>query len=493
MRQVFRHSFPHPFRHLISAAYIVLALQIAGGMSAHAQPGKAVGKSGGPPPQISPREMGLPIPVDGPIRQGEGRRVTVPIDGGKTTVAIVHVDVADQRIVIMPDGRLRVFPIKAAAPTKDPFAPATQKEVAAALTERELPNFKVKITPHYVFVYNSSEEFYTGTSSILESMYPGVQQFLKGMGLEVHEPVTPLVVIMFKTRREFDALHRMPEEVAAYYDGVSNHVVLYEQTGLHDMAPELALRQAISTIAHEGVHQILHNNGIQQRLSRWPMWISEGLPEYLSPTVIDTKSIKRSLKWKGAATTNDLRMYELDALLKSDASSRDDLIAKAVTARELDSTGYAISWALTHFLALKHKHDFAKFLKEMSKIEPLAERGTGAVAAKGAPDGTDKFKELFGNDWPKMSKELLQHLRKLPYKDPIANQTFYVVTMIVKQGQSTQMTAGLTTSPGAVKEWQDEARESLPPQLRNASSFTVRTFPNKDQAKQYLGSIVGGR
>jgi hypothetical protein len=443
-----------------------------------------------PPAQINPRELGLRIPSEGPIRQGEGRRVKVAGPEGQPVVALVHVDVADERIVVMPDGRLRVFPASKTTPTNDDFVPATQQELAASLAV-EFPGFKVKTTPHYVMVFNSSEEFYTGTSSILESMQPGVQQFLKRLGLEVHEPLTPLAVIMFRTRREFDALHRMPEEIAAYYDAVSNHVVLYEQTDLVERAPELALRQAISTIAHEGVHQILHNNGVQQRLSRWPMWISEGLPEYLAPTAIDLTSIRRTLKWKGAGTVNDLRMLALDRHIKNDGASRDDLVGRAVNARELDSTGYAISWALTHFLALKHKARFTRYLQAVSEIEPLAERGSTVVGKSG--DGVEKFNELFGADHAKMSKELLGHLRKLPYKDPLANQTFYVVTMIVKQGNSAQVSAGLTTSPGSVRQWQEEARQKLPAQLRPLSAFSVRTFPNKPLAQAYLDSVLRGR
>jgi hypothetical protein len=443
-----------------------------------------------PPRQINPRELGLRIPNEGPIRQGEGRRVKVAGPQGQPVVALVHVDVADERIVIMPDGRLRVFPANEAPPTSDDFVPATQQELAASLSA-EFPRFKVKTTPHYVFVYNSSEEFYTGTSSILESMQPGVQQFLKRLGLDVREPLTPLAVIMFRTREEFEALHKMPEEIAAYYDAVSNHVVLYEQNDLVEQAPELALRQAISTIAHEGVHQILHNNGVQQRLSRWPMWISEGLPEYLAPTVIDVTSIRRTLKWKGAGTVNDLRMLALDRLLKSDGSNGDDLVALAVNARELDSTGYAASWALTHFLALKHKAKFTKYLQAVSQIEPLAERGSTVVGR--SADDVAKFNELFGEDHARLSKELLYHLRKLPYKDPLANQTFYVVTMVVKQGGSAQVSAGMTTSPGSVRQWQAEARQKLPAQLRPLSSFSVRTFPNKPQAQAYLDGVLRGR
>jgi hypothetical protein len=433
----------------------------------------------------------LLIPTEGPIRQAEGRRVHVAGDGGKSVVGIVHVDVGEHRIVVMPDGRLRVFPATEAKPTADDFVAATQQELADSLGA-EFPGFKVQTTRHYVFVYNSSEEFFIGTKGILESMYPGVEQFLRRLGLEVREPLTPLAVIMFRTREEFDAHRKMPAEVAAYYDGVSNRVVLYEQTDLVDRAPELALRQAISTIAHEGVHQILHNNGVQQRLSRWPIWISEGLPEYLAPTVIDVTSIRRTLKWKGAGTVNDLRMYELDRFIKDDEANRHDLVSLAVNARQLDSTGYAASWALTHFLARRQPAKFTRYLQYASQIEPLAERGSTIVAA-GEDDAVAKFNELFGDDHTRLSRELLQHLQKLPYKDPVANQTFYVVTMVVNRGNSAQVSAGLTTSPGEVREWQQDARQSIPEPLRPYSVFNVRTFPNKPLAQAHLESVLGGR
>ena len=90
---------------------------------------------------------------------------------------------------------------------------------------------------------------------------------------------------------------------------------MYEQSKLAEVRPDLAVQQAISTIAHEGVHQILHNIGVQQRLSVWPMWLSEGLAEFFAPTTIGAR-----LKWKGAGQVNDLRMFELEQYLKSNAA-----------------------------------------------------------------------------------------------------------------------------------------------------------------------------
>ena len=136
-------------------------------------------------------------------------------------------------------------------------------------------------------------------------MYPNLLAYCKRQKLDVHEPEVPLVVIMFRTRKqwqEFNAKVFKDREtnVVAYYSPISNRVIMYEQSDLVDVAPELALKESVSTMAHEGVHQILHNIGVQKRLWCWPMWISEGLPEYFSPTSLD-----KGVKWKGVGLVND--------------------------------------------------------------------------------------------------------------------------------------------------------------------------------------------
>ena len=115
---------------------------------------------------------------------------------------------------------------------------------------------------------------------------------------------------MFRTQEEFEKYREVPPGLVAYYNGLSNHVVMFEQSKLAEVAPELAFKQAISTIAHEGVHQVLHNIGVQKRLSRWPVWMSEGLAEYFAPTELD-----RRVRWKGVGLVNDLRLHELSGVL----------------------------------------------------------------------------------------------------------------------------------------------------------------------------------
>src|SRR5262249_40860724 len=164
-------------------------------------------------------------------------------------------------VILLPDGSLVGRREGQFSPTDRKFDPL-DKDAFAKKLAAEFPSFRTKSTNHYVYVYNSSDEFQFGASRILETMLPGVKGWADSCKIDVHQPALPLVVVMFKNEGEFRRYRRMPAGVVAYYDPVSNRVFMYEQSRLSQVRPDLARGQAISTIAHEGVHQILHNIGV---------------------------------------------------------------------------------------------------------------------------------------------------------------------------------------------------------------------------------------
>jgi hypothetical protein len=462
-----------------AASFAILAVLLINGNAAAQQPA----------PQINPADLGLMVPESGLIRPGEGRRVLVN-DDGKEAVAKILVDVADYRVVEMPDGRLKSVPADEAKATDQPFVPMTKSEVATNLTFDRFKGFRTRSTRRFVYIYNTSEGFYTATSRILESMYPAVlAYFERQKELSVHEAEVPLVIIMFRTEKEFQNYMRMPEGVVAYYNAVSNHVVMYEQSALVEIAPELAVKQSIATIAHEGVHQILHNIGVQGRLAAWPMWISEGLAEYFAPTSVDRRS-----RWKGVGTPNDVRMYELVQYVKKrpPGTETGSLVRRVVESAEFNSLEYAASWALTHLLATRNKEKFLGYIAEISKTQPLADRDTGE-SKKTSADLVEVFTKHFGSDYEKLEKDLFSHLRKLPYTDPIENQTHYVAMFVLDRGATIQRKAGVTTSPAAVRKWQNEALSELPAAQRNRVSFRYQVFPSKSAASRYADQWLNSR
>jgi hypothetical protein len=296
------------------------------------------------------------------------------------------------------------------------------------------------------------------TRSILESMYPGVKATLESWGLEVPDPAVPLVVIIMPSRAAFDAYDPTSPDIAAYYNTLTNYIVLYEDQKLWDAAPEYALKQGAYIVAHEGVHQILANAGIQQRLGRWPMWICEGIPEYFCPLKVSSRVIQsrsgglptRTLKWTDAGMVNDLRMY---SLLRTNAAGG-DVTKQLVQATELGGREYALAWGLVHYLVNERPTEFRAYLKDVSKIEPL---DPAQKALSGRVDPL--FVKHFGEDFAAIETGAQQHLTskemQAEYRDPEVYQTHYVVKRSVKQGRTFHIAMIVTTSPAAAREFKD--------------------------------------
>ena len=95
---------------------------------------------------------------------------------GQPVVAKTHLRIGDHRIVLLPDGQIVARRPNQAEPTERAFEPVEKEKLAERLREGEFKGFKVNQTKHYIYLYNCSEEFAFGTSSILESMLPGVKR-----------------------------------------------------------------------------------------------------------------------------------------------------------------------------------------------------------------------------------------------------------------------------------------------------------------------------
>jgi hypothetical protein len=356
-------------------------------------------------PRFTASDDDLLLP-DGPATAGAGRNVEAIIAGAnRPVICRLHAEVGPICVVMLPDGRFRAVDRRVVKTTTDPFKAASRESIAASL-QQAFPKFRVRATRRYVFVYNTSDVFYKATSRILESIYPGVVTHCRTNKLKITEPEVPLIVTMFRTENEFRKYRTTPKGAVAYYNTVTNHVAMYEESTLHQVAPEIAVRQAISTVAHEGVHQILHNIGVQQRLSRWPMWISEGLPEYFAPTSTD-----RQLRWKGAGTLNELRLFSLSKYLQSRSPrARGELVEKTVQGAELTATGYAAAWALTHYLAQRQTEKFWSYIRHVSQIGPMSGANTvqrGLIAANRA-----EFVQFFGSDLAAIEDRVVEHLKQ---------------------------------------------------------------------------------
>ena len=351
-----------------------------------------------------------------------------------------------------------------------------------------MTGFQSKETRRYLYLYNCSELFAEAASRILETMFRGVVGYAQTQEVPVTPPDVPLIVIIFRTAAEFQKFRRMPEDTVAYYDVLSNHVVMYEESQLWRIKPELATAQAIATIAHEGAHQILHNIGVQQRLSIWPMWLNEGLAEFFAPTTTD-----RQLKWKGVGQANDLRIFELEQWLKNRTPEDADgqLVAQTVGAVRLTSTGYAAAWALTNYLAKNQRAAFHECVRQASRLGPL--EASGRVVPPGVlPDNVRRFKTCFGEDLADIERCLILHLKTLPYTDPFADWPHFVAVVSVPAGTRAKREANVFHIPEQADRWRREIVEQTPENQRPAVQSAVHPFPNRILAEAFARQWLQG-
>ncbi len=466
--------------------HVFLLAAVMGGLTCFLKPGRT--EAAEPDAKsLDPHLFGLPIPP-GPIAAQPPRKVLTADQDGDSVVAQVRVQVGDYRIVLLPDGVLAARAVQDTTETNRAFEPLSKDAIAKRLTN-SLPNgFRVKQTVRYLYVYDCSELFAEATSRILETMFRGVDGYMRAQKLNVQPPETPLVVIIFRTEAEFQRYRQMPMDVVAYYDVLSNRTVMYEETKLWQIKPDLARQQAISTIAHEGAHQILHNIGVQQRLSQWPMWLNEGLAEFLAPTTMD-----RQMKWKEVGQVNDLRMFELEQYIQGRAVENADgqLVAQTIGAARLTSTGYAAAWALTHYLAKYQREEFHRFLRDTSRLGPLT--STGHIVPPGViPENVRLFKDRFGEDLAELERRLLLHLKRQPYVDPFAEWPHFAALISVPVGRRLRREANVFHTPEQAEKWCRECLEQVTAEQRNSATTAVRPFPNRLLAEQHARRWLDG-
>ena len=131
-------------------------------------------------PNLDGHRLCVSLEADGHAAPGAAdERVLTRDEDDRPVVARVHVHVGENRLVMLPDGRLVARTAAESSPTDRPFEPADMDELAKRLLG-QFPGFRSRKTRRYLYVYNTSEEFALVTSRILETMFPGVVSHVEG-------------------------------------------------------------------------------------------------------------------------------------------------------------------------------------------------------------------------------------------------------------------------------------------------------------------------
>jgi hypothetical protein len=392
-----------------------------------------------------------PTPTIPPAPVSDARRVLVRDEDGQPIVARILGRDGDRTAVLLPDGQIG-WP-DGLIYTDKPFLPASKAALRDRLLAREFAGFHAIETEHYLVLYQGSKPFAQASASLLENLYKSLSHALNRRDVPVHEAEFPLVAIIFKSEDDFRRHKPVAPDVQAYYEMLSNRIFLYERSRKDQAAPEVSALRKPQTVAHEGTHQILQNIGVQPRLSSWPLWLVEGLAEYCASPKFAKNG---SPTWAGLGQVNVLHMATLRDLedplstmvpgAKAPVVARDPrqpLVEYLVTRSELTPTDYALSWALTYYLAMKRLDNFLDYIREMSKLAPFEERSP--------EDQLRAFRAAFGTNLGKLDAAVGSYLRKLPQADAVP----YYAVMFEQQIPNgiVRRAAMVSQSPSVIRQW----------------------------------------
>ncbi len=431
------------------------------------------------PPKVGELiRSGLGLPT-GQVKPGRNRRVKVRNHVGALVTGLIHCEVGDSYVIMMPDGKLASVESRYTNPTNEPFAPGNRASMTAELKRTLGKQFQATETKNHLYMFNCSEEFQKKAAEILDAVHDGVFKHFKDLGFTVFEPRVPLVVIIFRTEAEFVRFGEVAEGVKGYYSILSNIIVFFEEAEVHSLGGA-GMHDVLVTVAHEGVHQTLANIGVQPRLSIWPAWVTEGLAEFYSPTTDEAP-----IRWKGTGEVNDMRMASLDLVIRRTDRAKGAMMRQLLLTHRLDGMGYASSWGLVHFLNKVRPASFLEYVRALSLREPLLDPVTASGRGSRFDAELELFNHYFGRDFADIEGGMFQHLRKLPFKHPLANETHFVAILEFRNGEKIHRGAMMGDSEIAVTRWRDAAWEKLTPEQRNTGKNYIKMVPNRAEADKY--------
>jgi hypothetical protein len=329
-----------------------------------------------------------------------------------------------------PDGKLwNISPEEIVDHQQDdkPFTPLTAEQIKKQIL-RELPaGFDTVKTAHYLIFYNTSRGYALWCSTLFERLYTSFISFWTHRGFKLHEPETPLVILIYSdqstyARQSTDELQGVANRVIGFYSLQTNRVKTYDLTGaqsvrqpgdnkrmdaaqINDLLSLPAATTMVATVIHEATHQIAFNCGLQQRFADIPLWLCEGLAMYF-----ETPDLSYGKGWRTIGEVNPARLQRFqNYLLRRPADSLQTLLADDKRFRNSDAQtaldAYAEAWSFNYFLLRMHAKEYETYLQRLAEKDPLVWDGPAARLKE--------FKACFGPDLAALDAEFVRYIARV--------------------------------------------------------------------------------
>lgn len=290
-----------------------------------------------------------------------------------------RVDTYDPSGLVMTrrNGRIAVLEpteIESINKVDDSFYPKSFEQMRVKLQKEFGSKYTVSATRHFLVVHPIGD--YEKWALPFEQLFARFEAYFKSRGLTIKEPEFPMVAIVLRTRNEFNQMaktHDMPANVIGYYAFHSNRLIAYQQK-----MPWLNASQnwadTMDTVIHEATHQTAANTGIHSRLGINPRWVTEGLA-----TMFEAKGVNNYFKYPEFKTRiNWERLYALRKLYEDNAvkGTVEQLVLGDALFNHDPERAYAVSWALSLYLAERNPHRYVQYLETLQKNELTSSRSS---------------------------------------------------------------------------------------------------------------------
>lgn len=305
-----------------------------------------------------------------------------------------------QLAMLLLDGQLQYVPTK----------PENVEVIADGVTPYSMPTLKehfqkkwgqrytVSTTENFVVVHPAGKpEFW---AEPFEEFHKRFLYYFKSQGVTVTKTKFPLIVIVLRSRSDFDRHFYNDEKmhdtrILGYYSRRTNQIVTFD--------PEARVRYkedswlyGSETIIHEAAHQSAFNVGLHNRLSPPPKWLSEGLA-----TLFEARGIHHASKF--TEQIDRVNITHLKSLQKyyQDGQQPGGLAQIIAEDSHFDSQpefAYALAWGITFYLTENNPKAYFEFLQK--------DAGRKNFAPYPADQRLKDFTTAFGSDIDQVEKNM---------------------------------------------------------------------------------------
>ena len=230
--------------------------------------------------------------------------------------------------------------------------------------------------------------------------------YFAARGFSANSPRFPMVAVVFPRHGDF-LRHAANEGVSidssvlGYYTHVSNRILLYDVTA--DQQDESRWFVNAETIIHEAAHQTAFNTGIHSRFAFPPRWLAEGIG-----TMFEARGVwdsRENTELKDRVNGSQMQAYRQFFPQGLKAESIAELISQDRYFQQNTDAAYALSWAITFYLAERVPRSLADYLK-LTASRPEFELYSG-------PQRQRDFVHIFGNNLTMLGAHIDRFLKDL--------------------------------------------------------------------------------